>query len=209
MDDLYGELGVDRDASPDEIRAAYRRAAKGAHPDAPGGSEEAFGRVSKALAVLSDPKRRADYDRTGQAEDVRADDSRQRAMQLAFSTVCMVLGEIEKRGGKVGHYDVVKMAATHLQDNIREINGKIAVAKKDEAKAMKIAKRFTAKNGAPNHLRLMMEARGKDMAAAAHGFVKERELCLAAIAVLRDHGYDKEAPPPPAPNYAAALGIHF
>ena len=58
---LYGVLGVPPTATDEEIRAAYRRAAKRAHPDA-GGSQSAFRRVNTAYRVLSDPARRRAYD---------------------------------------------------------------------------------------------------------------------------------------------------
>jgi len=71
--DPYEVLGVPKDADEKAIRQGYRRASKGAHPDAPGGSAAAFDRVSTALAVLSDPKRRSQYDRTGQWDDIEPD----------------------------------------------------------------------------------------------------------------------------------------
>lgn len=64
MSDLYEILGVDRDASTDEIKKAYRRAARQAHPDA-GGDEETFKNIQRAYKVLSDPQLRARYDRFG------------------------------------------------------------------------------------------------------------------------------------------------
>jgi molecular chaperone DnaJ len=63
-DDLYEVLGVARTASPEEIKKAYRRRAREHHPDA-GGDEEQFKRVTHAHQVLSDPERRARYDRFG------------------------------------------------------------------------------------------------------------------------------------------------
>jgi hypothetical protein len=69
LTDLYGTLGVDMDASADEIRKAYRKKAKSAHPDRSEGSEEKFSALSKALAVLSDPDRRKRYDETGDEGD--------------------------------------------------------------------------------------------------------------------------------------------
>lgn len=63
-EDLYAVLGVAQDATADEIKRAYRRRARESHPDA-GGDEEVFKRVTHAHQVLSDPNRRARYDRFG------------------------------------------------------------------------------------------------------------------------------------------------
>jgi hypothetical protein len=65
IEDLYGELGVGRSASRDEITAAFRARARELHPDAhPAGAadEERFKRVTRAYGVLSDPVQRARYD---------------------------------------------------------------------------------------------------------------------------------------------------
>ena len=66
--DYYEILGVARDASEKEIKAAYRRLARKVHPDVNPGdarAEEKFKEVSEAFAVLSDPDKRAKYDRGG------------------------------------------------------------------------------------------------------------------------------------------------
>ena len=61
---LYETLGVPPDASAEEIKTARRRRASKAHPDK-GGSDEEMQRVNHAYEVLSDPERRAQYDRAG------------------------------------------------------------------------------------------------------------------------------------------------
>lgn len=68
MSDHYQLLGVRRDASADEIKKAYRRLAREHHPDVNPGDAEAearFKEVTLAYEVLSDPQRRARYDRYG------------------------------------------------------------------------------------------------------------------------------------------------
>ena len=61
----YVVLGVGRQASPEEIARAYRRAARLTHPDSGGSGtgSERFRLVSDAYEVLRDPGRRAGYDR--------------------------------------------------------------------------------------------------------------------------------------------------
>lgn len=66
-DDFYAVLGVDSDASPDEIRSAYRDRVKETHPDQNDADDagERFRRVKRAEEVLTDPAERTRYDRLG------------------------------------------------------------------------------------------------------------------------------------------------
>ena len=60
----YDILGVGKSASQDEIKKAFRKLAQKYHPDA-GGDEETFKQINEAYAVLSDPQKKAQYDRFG------------------------------------------------------------------------------------------------------------------------------------------------
>lgn len=65
--DLYEILGVDRNANDDEIKKAFRRQARKLHPDVnkSENAEEEFKELNEAYDVLSDPNKRAAYDRFG------------------------------------------------------------------------------------------------------------------------------------------------
>ena len=71
--DYYEILGVDTNAGEAELKKAYRQLAMQYHPDKNPGdkkAEERFKEVNEAYAVLSDPDKRAHYDRFGSAPGV-------------------------------------------------------------------------------------------------------------------------------------------
>lgn len=61
MKDYYATLGVQRTATPDEVKRAYRKLASQHHPDK-GGDTARFQEIEEAYRVLSDPQQRAHYD---------------------------------------------------------------------------------------------------------------------------------------------------
>jgi curved DNA-binding protein CbpA len=65
MQDPYETLGIARDASDADIKAAYRRGCSEAHPDKHGGDGRRMQEINDAYAILSDPARRARFDASG------------------------------------------------------------------------------------------------------------------------------------------------
>ncbi len=63
-ENLYELLGVDKKATPEEIKKAYRKIAKKSHPDV-GGDEETFKKITHSYEILSDPVKKENYDRYG------------------------------------------------------------------------------------------------------------------------------------------------
>ncbi len=68
MKDYYKILGIERSASEEDIKKAFRKLAHQFHPDKAGGDEKKFKEINEAYQVLSDKAKRVNYDRFGTAE---------------------------------------------------------------------------------------------------------------------------------------------
>ncbi len=67
MKDYYQILGIERTASHDDVKKAFRKLASKYHPDKKTGDEAKFKEISEAYAVLGDEKKRAEYDAYGRS----------------------------------------------------------------------------------------------------------------------------------------------
>jgi DnaJ-class molecular chaperone len=110
--DLYGVLGVSRDADEDTIRKAYRQLARRHHPDVNPGdkeAEEAFKAISEAYAVLSDAERRRNYDEFGEISlEGGFDAEKARQARESFGRRFGAGGRgggFSSRGGETFHFD--------------------------------------------------------------------------------------------------------
>lgn len=65
--DYYKILGVDKSASPEELKKAFRKLAHQHHPDKQGGDEAKFKEINEAYQILGNAEKRAQYDRYGDA----------------------------------------------------------------------------------------------------------------------------------------------
>ncbi len=86
-DTLYDKLGIDKNASPEDIKSAYRKKAKINHPDKPGGQAEGMAEISRAYSILSDPRKKERYDATGQESETPFEQKFMSLVQQTFNQI--------------------------------------------------------------------------------------------------------------------------
>jgi curved DNA-binding protein CbpA len=189
--DPYKVLGVSRDASEADVRAAFRRRAKNAHPDR-GGNRDEFEAVKWAQLVLSDPDRRARFDETGEADEPGPDNDHAQALQLIAKLLHDVLvGEEEPLDA-----DLVLAMRLQLADQVKEIEGKIAVMRRARARAAKMTRRFKRRAAGDNAMARLLERNDQvltQQTALAEKAIKHRK---AAIALIEEYTFEHDAPAP-------------
>jgi len=116
MEDLYKILELKRSATPEEVKAAYRKSCKVNHPDA-GGSDEAMGRVNFAYAVLKDSTRRKLYDSTGATDENLIQKEAENRLMQGFVELL--------RGLRVEHRNIFKELELKVNAELRQIDHKI------------------------------------------------------------------------------------
>ena len=125
---LYADLGVEENASKDEIKSAYREKVKKAHPDA-GGDPAEFRKIAKAYAILSDDAKRRYYDQTGETKKPKSQ-AYEIAIEIYFARVAknpsnlkedirgVIDQNIQKRHEDIGTY---KQEITKIEAQLKRI----------------------------------------------------------------------------------------
>jgi molecular chaperone DnaJ len=139
--DYYEVLGVEREASGDEIKRAYRRLAMKYHPDRNPGdqaSEASFKECAEAYEVLSNEQRRAVYDRYGHQglRGTPGHDFRSMNSEDIFSMFEEIFGgagrgRARQRGGVPRGYDLETEVELSLQDVLHGAEREVAFSRLD------------------------------------------------------------------------------
>lgn len=107
MTSLYTILDVEQDASPEEIKKAYRKKAQQCHPDKENGDEELFKKVKEAYEVLSDELRRKHYDETGELVQEMLDAP---VIQAIIEIVVKLAAQLD-----IEHTDLIDVCRTNVR----------------------------------------------------------------------------------------------
>lgn len=109
-EELYRLLGVDREATQAQIKAAYRNLVKTAHPDA-GGDPDEFVRITAAYNVLEDPDTRKAYDVSGEWQGDNPMDAQKRVIEHIASMFEEIYIQAD---GQIAFFDVIQSMKSHM-----------------------------------------------------------------------------------------------
>ena len=188
MIDPYETLGLARDADEQAIKAAWRKAAKTAHPDQ-GGDVEAFGRLQACYDLLKDPVRRKVYDNTGY--DPQLADPRDLKGILMLETLVneFILDEREP-----GSFDPLAAMRRKLSDDIVKSRFHILELERHRARVRQHIDRL-GRRPAADVLGSMLRTRSQSIADAIRSAEAQIEAIEQAYTMLEGYSYELELLP--------------
>jgi len=147
--DYYDILGVNKEASKDQIKKAYRKKASKLHPDK-GGDEKEFKQLAKAYNILSDDQQRAYYNKIGKEKETETIENM--AISNLMKMFASKLEEIISNAGKftydiIGRMkDAIKMTAPKFDQNVNDLKTDIKTLKRLKKKFKHKKKKITPAN---------------------------------------------------------------
>lgn len=194
MLDHYETLGVSKEATLAELKAAWRRAASAAHPDREGGSTERMAAVNAAYDALVDPVKRLRYDTTGE-EHFKAD-------EMARNTVASLFAKHLEAESTT---DIVANARDEVNGILRTIAKRINDAQRRIVKMKGHRPRIKVKKGETNLASIVIDRIIASTQAELAILEQDQGAAQAALALLKKYEYDVERVQRPTPARWSAV----
>jgi curved DNA-binding protein CbpA len=190
----YDVLGVGKAAAAPEIKMAYRRRSKAAHPDA-GGTREAFDQLQLAYDVLRDPEARRRYDETGEVRPQAADNAHVAGLSALSAVFDQVIAETMKAGEDFTTVDLVARMRGKLEDAIAKRAETAMAMAQDRSRWQEMRDRFTSVEDRPTRLAAIVDKKLADIDRVKQAVDAADAAARTAIEILDDHRYrfDPEA----------------
>jgi DnaJ-class molecular chaperone len=191
---LYDILGLEENASPDDIKKAYKRRSMDVHPDKRDGDESEFLKVSKAYVILSDSRSRLTYDKTGNEKETPTDANiRTQAMREIQG---MMLSILDSSDDAIFFSDLPAHVLTVINANIQSAKNNITNHKKRVAKLRRFRNRFKykSKSAQPDFIKFALESKIHE---ARGGIIEELgkiDVFNMMLKLLADYEYEPEIP---------------
>lgn len=205
MADLYELLGVERDATQEEIKKAWKHLAQKLHSDKQGGDEAQFKRVKEAYRVLKNPSKRAEYDKTGEIPhainplEIKARDH-----------LVILFGQALNQGtGKLARLDILGAMDKELVNAIQKTEINSIDAKQKRRELQDIKDKFHVDDGRDNVFVAVIENELTRIETYLEDNSQQLTMMKLARELLSHHSYDFQRALPSGGFPSATLGTGF
>ncbi|SRR6266404_4320243 len=189
IEDLYSQLGVTHNASPDEIKQAYRKLAKKFHPDHDNTTENDFIKINKTYLILSNPEKRSKYDRDGTIDDESVNNQQAQILEIIAQPLREALQIVVMQGEEI---DILAHVRKNIQARIIECQFHIKQGEGYIKTLEKIASKFSVKDNKPNHITKIIFSQINDFRRNMENSNKTVANLQLALTMLDDYIYHFE-----------------
>lgn len=179
----YETLGVQPDATAEEIKAGYRAAASKAHPDKPGGSDGAMQAVNRAYDTLRDPEARKRYDETGSDREPPAIEVR--AMQAMAQ---MIEGIVESESP----VNIVKAIKAKIDEVRRKLDGQQVQANRKRERLQARRGKVRTKGGAENLVHAIIDSKVEQLDSQLQAITESRAINHVLAVMIEAYEDDEQ-----------------
>lgn len=182
--DLYETLGLSKDASPEEIKSAYRKRASETHPDKVGGDGSEFKELALAYQVLGNQERRGRYDKGESWEDILKTDPDTQALKILADMFFGILNQIDER------LDIFKLMERNLQQGLQSSYRAIKEQESKIKKFERVRKKIKNKNNNDNLFVTMLNSQIEHLERAILKFKNSTQVLVRALEILDEYEYE-------------------
>ncbi len=177
---LYDKLGINKNASKEEIKKAYRSKAKENHPDKKGGDNEKMTEITHAYDILSNDKKKERYDSTGQEKETPFAERFMGFVNDLFIQIIEKTPDVESD-------DLIEEFRGHADKILKNIKENRSQSKIKIEKYIKVRDRVIATTN--KHILLVMDSKIDTMKQSLASFETEIEFIEQCIEVLKTYEY--------------------
>lgn len=192
-DNPYDALGINKDATHDEVRDAYRAKVKATHPDA-GGSADEFSRVKAAAVILLDPDKRKQFDEEGTIASDRPDNLMANAIENIATFFVNSINAAIQNNMPMGSLDLVMGGERWFQGKVAECQRQISDVERQIKGFERAIKRLKTKR--PNDvIKTMLTHHANGLKNHIENNKEQIKVFTKAVEILREYEFEAEQHP--------------
>lgn len=188
--DPYAILGVKKDATAEQVKAAARKIYRTTHPDLTGGGNgEAFARARRAEQILLDEEKRQTFDATGDVGDDQPDNTRARMVEVLLRTFDGALAAHINGAIDLRRLDMVKVMIESIEGQFPTVEAQIEKAKRDRETLRDLGKRLKYKKDGDDPISASLRGKLQNIDVALRQMTDSIDAMKAAVDMLGGYSF--------------------